>query len=722
MDIEYYETGNVFTHNKIRITSDERVLIGGLVGFGILFPGGKFTEFSDIDKAASVNSVACDYEGNYWLASSYYGVVKYTNGCFTNYNKEMNLEGVALNTVVLNGGKYYAGTDSGLLIYDSMYQYEENELSRMLDGVRIRHIINDTDNNLWIASYAGVIFYNTETGKIVTYDIDSGLSNSMARVLMQMSNGDIIVGTQGGISVISDGKATRNYTDKDGINVQQILCLYEAPDGTLLAGSDGGGIYAIKDGKVTEHGFSEGLGEGVILRILADSEKDNAYFVSAGSSLYYWENNQYTKLSNLNKGAGSIFDMYEKEGKLWILQNSGLFAVDKEKLLNGESEKVSVYGFTYGLSGSLNANTWHWLENGKIYLATRNGISIFNFEGPEYELPKLIINDIVIDDTVMEHPDYIELGKDAQRITIDFAALSYTDNTEISIYMLEGFDKEETVISGEKSGSISYTNIPGGQYKFKIKIFDYANPEICAELDIDVNKVKHIYEYALFWIVFALVAAGTIILIMYVIYRFKLSAIRRRQSEYRGIVEQALQTIAGTIDAKDKYTNGHSLRVAQYSKEIAKRMGMSDEKQENIYYVAILHDIGKIGIPDSILNKPGKLTDEEYKIICSHPKIGGEILRNFTALEGAEQGAKYHHERYDGRGYNEHLKGKEIPLVARIIGVADAYDAMSSNRCYRDALSKEKIITELKKGSGTQFDPEIVPFMLNMIDDGTMGK
>ena len=207
--------------------------------------------------------------------------------------------------------------------------------------------------------------------------------------------------------------------------------------------------------------------------------------------------------------------------------------------------------------------------------------------------------------------------------------------------------------------------------------------------------------------------------VMYMISSVRVKAARRRQEEYQHIVEQSLRTFAETIDAKDKYTTGHSLRVAAYSRELAKRMGMSEEEQERIYYIALLHDIGKIGVPDSILNKPGKLTQEEMEVIRTHPVIGGKILENFTAIKGISEGAKYHHERYDGNGYCEKKAGLDIPLEARIIGVADTYDAMSSTRCYRKALSSDVIEEELKRVSGTQLDPEIVPHMLDMINDGS---
>lgn len=190
---------------------------------------------------------------------------------------------------------------------------------------------------------------------------------------------------------------------------------------------------------------------------------------------------------------------------------------------------------------------------------------------------------------------------------------------------------------------------------------------------------------------------------------------RRRQVERLSL--QIMEALADTIDAKDKYTNGHSVRVAEYSREIARRLGKSPKEQKDFYYMGLLHDIGKIGIPDEIINKTTQLTDKEYAIIKSHPIIGGDILKNISEIPGIETGARWHHEKYDGTGYPDGLKGEEIPIVARIIGVADAYDAMASKRSYRDVLPQAVVRAEIEKGRGTQFDPEIVDKMLEMIDE-----
>lgn len=179
---------------------------------------------------------------------------------------------------------------------------------------------------------------------------------------------------------------------------------------------------------------------------------------------------------------------------------------------------------------------------------------------------------------------------------------------------------------------------------------------------------------------------------------------------------QTVVTIANAIDARDEYTKGHSSRVADYSALLAKNLGATNKEIEDVHAIALLHDIGKIGIPDSILNKPGKLTDEEYQIMKNHTVIGGNILKDMSILKGIDLGAKHHHERYDGCGYPDRLKGEQIPYVARIISVADAYDAMTSDRIYRKHLDSIIVREEIEKGIGSQFDPAVAQAMIELID------
>lgn len=196
------------------------------------------------------------------------------------------------------------------------------------------------------------------------------------------------------------------------------------------------------------------------------------------------------------------------------------------------------------------------------------------------------------------------------------------------------------------------------------------------------------------------------------------SILTHKSRQLTRMVLSTVVTIANTVDAREKYTGGHSLRVAVCSKNIAENLGWSDEECQNIYSVALLHDIGKIAVSDSILNKPGRLTDEEYEAVKQHPIVGNEILRDITVLPYLQESALYHHERWDGKGYPSGKAGEEIPRYARIIAVADAFDAMNSDRIYRKRLSRDKIISEFNRGKGTQFDPELADLFVFMLKGG----
>jgi putative two-component system response regulator len=180
---------------------------------------------------------------------------------------------------------------------------------------------------------------------------------------------------------------------------------------------------------------------------------------------------------------------------------------------------------------------------------------------------------------------------------------------------------------------------------------------------------------------------------------------------------QIVKALSGAIDAKDTYTNGHSTRVAQYSREIAKRFGYEEKRLEEIYMMGLLHDVGKIGIPDAVINKPANLNEDEFEVIKTHPVLGAKILGAIKEMPSLANGARWHHERYGGGGYPDNLKGEDIPIEARIIAVADSYDAMTSHRSYRAPLPQDVVRSEIEKGKGTQFDPRFADIMIHMIDE-----
>ena len=200
--------------------------------------------------------------------------------------------------------------------------------------------------------------------------------------------------------------------------------------------------------------------------------------------------------------------------------------------------------------------------------------------------------------------------------------------------------------------------------------------------------------------------------------------VQRKTQENRQLLVHVVESLATAIDTKDIYTRGHSGRVADYARKIAQKVGYTELRQEEVYMMGLLHDVGKIGVPNSIINKETKLTDEEFAVIKKHPGMGAQILENIKEDPELTIAARFHHERFDGKGYPDGISGFDIPEAARIIAVADAYDAMSSDRSYRKRLSDERIIEELTEGKGTQFDPKFADVMISIIKEeaGSMRK
>lgn len=286
----------------------------------------------------------------------------------------------------------------------------------------------------------------------------------------------------------------------------------------------------------------------------------------------------------------------------------------------------------------------------------------------------------------------------------------------------------ENQIMPSKEGNESY-KIFGFIIYIKIDENTYKNPELLHfpefdsaklsyHLKLNVMQQNQFFLLILFFIVW-------IFMVSFLIYSsYKTGKLEKRNLQQKlhdnQIIQQTMLAFIKFIDAKDSITKNHATRVADYSAKIARAMGKTAEECEKVYYIGLMHDCGKISIPDAILNKPGQLNDDEYEIMKTHTTRGAEILNHFTSIPNIIEGAEYHHEHFDGSGYPKGLKGRDIPLIGRIICVADAFDAMNSQRSYKEKMPRDQIIHELKENSGTQFDPEIVNIFLELLEDGTI--
>ncbi len=678
---------------------------------------------SYVKNAEDLGWMIQDHEGNLWMTSSTKGVIKLSHGAYSRMYLDHVITDQVINAVNEYNGYYYVGAKSGLYIFDSQWRAVSYPITQLLSNIEIRNIAIDHTGCLWFSTYygPGAVRYNPSTGEIKTFGRAEGISGDKIRMALPLSNGDIAVSTGNGIDIIRGDSVIAHYGAAQGMKNSFILCMVELSDGTILAGSDGLGLYTVKDGVVTNYYRNIGLAGGVILHIIPDDRSENLW-ISTGAELYYGNLTDGMKqTAELSKGSGSIFDLYFKDDYVWVLRNSSVVRTTRDALLNSDIAQCTEFGQSLGLTAPLVANSWSLLSDDKFVVCTTSGISKLNAVGIDETAaaPIIVLNSIYSDNDRMPSTDKIAIDSSAQKLTIDLAVLSYNQHPVDIVYKLDGFNSEWTTIPHGSYSPIVYTNLSGGNYTFRYKAIG-SDGIVSEEKTIVIAKEKSLFEHVWVWLILAAALTGAAFLAARIIMNAKVTNAKKRQEQYKNITDQGLLTIANTIDAKDAYTNGHSRRVAAYSRELAKRYGYDDP--EALYYVALLHDIGKIGIPDKILNKPGKLTPDEYKLIQKHPVIGGEILKDFTAVPGIVQGAMYHHERYDGTGYCQGLAGEDIPVAARIIGVADAYDAMSSARCYRPRLDTETIINELREGSSTQFDPVMAQIMLDMIADGTAEK
>ena len=680
----------------------------------------------------SIDNMIEDYQGNLWFSSSRLGLLKMCETAFAEIYLSAGFDEAVVNSVTKYNGKIYFGTDDGLSMIDAEEGTPcENELTRKMKGLRIRCLMQDSKDRLWVCTYTKGLYCMDKQDRILAYETETA---QQFRVLLELSDGTIAAAGKKGITFLKDGVVTKRLTKSDGFENPVVLTLSELPDGTLIAGTDGGGIAIIKNQLIVKLlRRPDGLTSNVILRTVNDmdgSTPTGAFYAITSNGICYIDHNlKIRPLSNFPYS--NNYDMIVREdGNIFVLGSAGIFVVTRDELLSGNKVDYILLDLKRGLLGSLTANSWNYIdEESNLYLSCDSGASRLNLDSYDkndrayrMQLKTVLVNGkryIVQKDIPFVIPG------DSDSIEVIPEILNYSiNNPYISLYM-EGIDEQPNVMTQNELASVIYSNISAGKYNFHISLLDSKGLNVVEEIVYEIEKPFHIYDnwwfkfYAFFVLIMAIAW-----LTWYVTATIQNLRYEKQEKELAHIREQirmsneTILSIANTVDARDKRTGRHSLRVAVYSMLIAAELGFDGEELENIRQIGLLHDIGKIGVPDSILNKPAKLTEDEYSIMKKHVDIGGEILKDFTHIKNVADGAKYHHERYDGSGYNCGLKGEEIPLTARIIGLADAFDAMTSNRVYRTAMPMNRVIEELINGKGSQFDPKLVDILLELIDSG----
>ena len=304
-----------------------------------------------------------------------------------------------------------------------------------------------------------------------------------------------------------------------------------------------------------------------------------------------------------------------------------------------------------------------------------------------------------INDIVLKHCEY------------DNELLIELEPGDYFIYYPSSSDGEVPLTEGQKitPGFIVYSDNPDELFKFDDCVIEYSV----------VPEMKYLPEY---YLIIMLIVLCVLMCVYFIVILFQGMRTNLLYEKEKEMVHETVSTFVGFVDAKDPYTAGHSERVALYTKLLAEKMGYDEEEARQAYYCGLLHDVGKISVSELVLNKPGKLDEEEFEVIKYHTIKGYDMLKGLKTVKLAAIAARSHHERYDGTGYPDRLKGEEIPEIARIICVVDAFDAMNSNRVYRTALQRDDIISQINIYKGIQFDPKMAELFLQLIADGTVDK
>ena len=696
------------------------VLMGSMIFYSDGF--NEFKRLENIPLNGGIENITEDFEGNLWFSSRRQGVMKIAANKFFDVSDYADLEPRIVNSTCMRNNELFIGTDTGLQIIGVDGRSLSTELIGYVGNSRVRCITVDSDNNLWLSTFTndnGLICY-TKDGQIKSYTEDDGMPSNKIRCTAEAPDGSLVVGTNDGLAVIKNGIVERVIGAGKGLGNTVILTVETGSDGKYYLGTDGDGIYVADGNNITHLSLGDGLTSDVVMRIKKD-EKRGVLWIITSNSIEYMKDGVIKKVEGFPYT--NNYDIYFDGGeKAWILASNGIYVANADDLISKERYDYSFYNTSDGLASVPTANSFsHLNSEGDLYVCGRTGVSRVNINSFFIQTQdiKFAVPYIEDDEYNRYFPDengVFNIPSNAGNITIYGYALSYMMHEPQIQYFLEGADSQPITVNKSEMKPVRYTNLGGGQYTFRMSLIDSASHTERQTVSFTIVKQRTFYEQWWFILLAVIVSLFVLALIIHLAIYIRTRTILKNEEQQKRLFHQTAIALVNAIDAKDRYTHGHSSRVADYSRKIAELAGKSEKECEEIYYAALLHDVGKIGIPGSIINKDGKLTDEEYGIIKQHPTKGVQILGSIKEFPYLVIGAQYHHERYDGKGYPEGRKGTDIPEMARMISVADAYDAMTSKRSYRDPIPQDKVREEFVKGSGSQFDPEFARLMLHLID------
>ncbi len=543
-DWEHYSIRGVSGVNCLLLEGDRLWVCCG-DGIGWLDAGGAFHRLNHIPVRSAVEHILQDLEGNLWISSSRRGVLRLSKSRFTDVNVLAGLDNISVNTVWVEDETVWLGTDTGLKALNA----EGNPVKLParfdeLSDVLVRTVVGDGNGSLWICtdSGLGLARYVPKTRRLTYITKKDGLPSNQVRDALVLDDGTLLVSVPEALALLRDGAVSRTWTREDGVCDSELLTMCQAPDGTVLLGSNGDGLFVLDREEIRPFSGANELQGGTILRLRSDPQRQCVWVLSGSGELGVWKDgtirNLNSFLPNASHSGSPFYDLLLYENDLWLLGGTGLCAVKADSLLAGAAQTGRYYDRSNGLPHVTKPHSRSFVTaDGTAWLSGSDGVTRMSFadaEGPEH-IPMFDIPWVEVDEERFRLPDGQELAlnSDNKRLRIHAAAITFALEDPELVYRLEGYEDEWTHATAGTLSDIVYTNLPGGDYVFRFGSPGGENGELLAEYSFRIHKELAFYEHPTVWILGILLLLLLVAALIWLILHRQRKALTRKHEEAR---------------------------------------------------------------------------------------------------------------------------------------------------------------------------------------------